>query len=450
MSEIEGSFQDNRSSSLFSNSDETTPKTLDDLDPSHLHDDNALPEKTQQSKTNIPELKFPDGFESDANINLQQAHLIGQAVLSQILLVLPGMIQAHSQRDASLQEAKDAFEKSSQACADTERKLRAELLEINNLKSSLIAQKEDKIAQKEEENDHHSRTSPPTTDRLTSVERICDQLKNALDKQEQYTRKKTINFINILININRRTGVEDTTEVIIEFCKRYLNIHINKYDISVAHRMPIAADKKKFGRDYIPPIYCQFVNRSVAILVMKRRRMLRNARNSVGQKYDVEENLTLHRRLLKDRVENELHSYKFKWVKNGSVYVRKNSRCNALKIDTVQTLEELLLLQNARKSNAISETANKRSSNLNRRPDFSNNHFRFTYAPQYAPEYAHRSQSPDFPCLPPRPSRGQNLITDNEYDWYDNEYVPLPSYSSAVVRPRLSEEVFNTYPAYRR
>ena len=177
----------------------------------------------------------------------------------------------------------------------------------------------------------------------------------AQDDQEQYTRREILEFLNIPIQYK-----ENTTELIIHFCRYYLGIHINKYDISTSHRMVIAEEKKKYGSEYIPPIYCKFVNRSIVHLIMQSKHRLKNARNNLDQKFIIRENLTLHRRLLKDRVDKELHSYHFKWVKNGNILVRKNKWSKAVKILSEEVLENLLKTLNNQRL-APSKDRNSRS-----------------------------------------------------------------------------------------
>ena len=401
-----------------------------------------------------------------------QSHLIGQSVFNQINWVLPGMIKSHLNSNspdivykdtfsieemkrelvneveeklkmldnsvsttkakvdshlASIVEAKDALDEATKTCADTESRLKAELLEINNLKETLSA-----LIQRNLEDS----SSSPNVERLASVERICDQLIVSQDKQEQYTRRETLNFLKILLNIDPRTGKEDTTQMIVDFCRRHLNIHINKYDISVSHRMPIAADKKKLGKNYVAPIDCRFVNRSVAMMVMKRRSMLKNVKNSRNQNYDVEENLTLPRRLLKDRVEKELPSYRFKWVKNGNIFVRKDSSSEPIKLFTDKMLDELIHQENTHRTN---RKVTKRPARTfhNRHPArFNDNN---------APQFSRRSQSIDFPRLP------QHQI-NYDYDWYENDYIPdyipLSTVSSNSASNHSRARAVNNYSSY--
>ena len=107
-----------------------------------------------------------------------------------------------------------------------------------------------------------------------SVDKDNKKLWGAQDAQEQYGRHELLDFLGI----KQRRG-ENTTDVIIEFLRRYLDIDITRYNISISHRMVIPPDKKKYGRDYIPPIYCKFLNRSLVHLILSRRHLLKRYYN---------------------------------------------------------------------------------------------------------------------------------------------------------------------------
>ena len=183
--------------------------------------------------------------------------------------------------------------------------------------------------------------------RLFTIENRLKEIDDRQDDQEQQGRKGNVEFHRLLFERHRGKN-EDTTGMIIRFCGKYLNIHLNRYDISVSHRQEHPADKKKEGRYYIPPIYCQFVNRSVARLVVERKGMLKYAKNSRGENYMVKENLTLRKRLLNERVLKELHTFKYKWVKNGSIFVRKLEGSHAIKVKSEDVLDDLLARQRAK------------------------------------------------------------------------------------------------------
>ena len=148
-------------------------------------------------------------------------------------------------------------------------------------------------------------------------------------------------FLGIPVQ-NNPAQKENTTQIIIDFLEYHLGITITKYDISISHRQPNNEDKKRYGSKYIPPIYCRFVNRSLVYEILSKKRLLQHARNSRGEKFYIRENLTLQRRLLWNRVDTELTSFQFKWVRNGTIFARKNRRSRAIKIMCDEDLDQML------------------------------------------------------------------------------------------------------------
>ena len=184
-----------------------------------------------------------------------------------------------------------------------------------------------------------------TNDEVDSMAHLNDQICAALDDQQQRARLGNLEFEGIP-DQSTRTKKEDTTELIIGFCKYYLGIDIFRSDISISHRQPIEKDRKKFGETYIPPIYVRFINRQLAFNIMQRRYLLKNERNCYNEKFFIRENLTLQRRLIRDRAKDELTSFQFQWVKNGVIFVKKNSRSRPIRVLSEAVLKKLIREQN--------------------------------------------------------------------------------------------------------
>ena len=194
-------------------------------------------------------------------------------------------------------------------------------------------------------------TSPAPNKRVNDR---LSRLEAGLDGLEQYGRLELLGLEGI-----KQVPGEDTTDVVIDFLHRYLGIDVTTYDISVSHRMVIPPDKKKYGRDYIPPIYCKFLNRSLVHLILSKRHLLNNfPSHSQRQKMAIEENLTLIRRSLRDRVKKELPTYRFKWVHNGNVMVRKDRNSRAIKVNTEDALQRLIEAEKPR-SRPFKSSANR-------------------------------------------------------------------------------------------
>ena len=199
--------------------------------------------------------------------------------------------------------------------------------------------------------------------RINASDVRAGKLEARIDSTEQQGRKGILEFHEIPFQ-HARTRKEDTTEIIIDFCKYYLNITLNKYDISVSHRQIHPNEKKKQGSRYIPPIYCLFVNRSVATMILQRKSMLNNARNSRGDRYEIKENLTYDRRLLKERVDNELTTYQYSWVRNGTIFVKKSSRSRPIAVNSNEFLNKLINEENAAKTSKNADHPSSCTSNL--------------------------------------------------------------------------------------
>ena len=126
----------------------------------------------------------------------------------------------------------------------------------------------------------------------------------------------------------------------------YLDIRVERYDISIAHRQFNPAEKRKYGKQYISSIYVKFVNRFLAHIVLERKNRLKKFRNRYGGKFFIRENLTLNRRMLWDLVESKLHSYRFKWIKNGKIFVKKYAKSWPIKVQSELVLNQLIAKQN--------------------------------------------------------------------------------------------------------
>lgn len=235
------------------------------------------------------------------------------------------------------------------------------------------------------------------------------KLEAKADNTEQYTRRETIEFHRIPSE-NTYYRREDPTNMIVNFCARHLDIKITRDHISVCHRQIIEADKKRLGKKYIPPIYCRFVNRSLMLLCLERQSWLKNVRNRFGQKIFLKENLTLERRQLWERVKNELHSFRFKWIKDWKIMVRKDEHSKPMRIYSEKVLESLLKDQPAAPDPSTTPRPNSE-----RKPQHSNQP-PSNYQSKGSNTFRLGRHSSDWP-LPEPPSRHQ------EFDWFDGQFL---------------------------
>ena len=195
----------------------------------------------------------------------------------------------------------------------------------------------------EENNNLRNENITLSKDNIISQKKI-DECTVELEGVKQYLRHEIVEFQKIP-NEGTYQHPEDCYQIVKDFCDRYLDITISRYDISICHRQFNPAEKKKLGRRYIPAIYVKFVNRFLAHLVLKRKKRLNNYRNKFGQKFSVRENLTLKRRLLWESVNSKLVTYRFKWIRNGKIFVRKDDQSRAVMIGSDDDLEQLLSAQ---------------------------------------------------------------------------------------------------------
>ena len=199
---------------------------------------------------------------------------------------------------------------------------------------------DEELAKKLQSYDSSPHSAHPLMHQMKSLEAQCEQISAHVDRVEQYTHQYILNFKNI-INRGTRYHPERPTELIIDFLGCNLGIFIEKRDISICHRQDIPSERKRLGKNYIAPIYCKFLNRSLVHAILRKKHLLKNVRNEFNQPYFIEENLTLNRRLLWDSVEEKLGHFKFRWTKKGDIFVRENANAKVIKVINERVIEEL-------------------------------------------------------------------------------------------------------------
>ena len=181
----------------------------------------------------------------------------------------------------------------------------------------------------------------PLQQRVQGTELQCEQLSVQYDELNAYNRQYIAELHNIVRRGNRRHP-ERTTDVVIEFLWKFLGMRISSRDISICHRQDIPSLRKKMGRNYIMPIYCKFLNRTVVHEMMRRRHLLKNMRNEYNMPYTIHENLTPNRRLLWDSVQKKLGHFRFRWVKRGKIYVRERADSAVIQVISERVLTDLI------------------------------------------------------------------------------------------------------------
>ena len=229
-----------------------------------------------------------------------------------------------------LDEVQDALAKQVQVITDHNLAKAITEEELPPVSKPLILQMQNELADIKHEQD--------------AIKREQDVIKENADGLEQYGRFYILDFLNFAYNVH--PSKENCALKILNFLNKELGIKLHLQDIDIAHRMPIMEERKKQGKNYLPPIYCKFVHKSVVHEILRKRHLLKNMRNRYGQKYVIQQNLTLCRRKLWTRIQNELKSYKFSWVHNGKLFVRKQRNTRPINITGERKFQELLDKQN--------------------------------------------------------------------------------------------------------
>lgn len=287
-----------------------------------------------------------------------------------------------------------------------------------------IEEKENRIGKIEKSCEDLQKQNKTTLD-------TCAQLKRQNDSTEQQGRKETIEFCNI-----PQADNENTTDIVVDFCNKHLNLRINRYHISVSHRQANPFEQEKYGENYIPPIYCKFMSRNLARECLNRRNKIKLL-NDRNQRIFLRENLTQNRRMLFERAQNELHSYAFKWVKNGKVFVKQSNSSRVIKILTEESLQNLIERQSNSRHDTLKNSRETR--NIERRRPSSSRDF-YNSSHQHRPNFFHRRP------LPPGHRRPMPLLSDflpphlaHSYNFNRNSY---PQYNTSSFKSTVSSQRF--------
>ena len=179
---------------------------------------------------------------------------------------------------------------------------------------------------------------------LVKVNEITD----AIEALQQYSYQYNLKIVGFP-QANDIESSEDTAELCLHLfsCLGVDGITLN--DIDIAHRVQIraidAANKPK-------PIICKFTRRLSKEKVMAARRASRNTSpEDLGLPSDIAfERIGTYEHLI-PKLQNLLykgnnfkyqHGYKFCWVKNAVVYLRKNETSRSVRVKTMDDLMKLI------------------------------------------------------------------------------------------------------------
>lgn len=161
--------------------------------------------------------------------------------------------------------------------------------------------------------------------RLTCRDKELEELKSTVANLEQYSRSKNIEIHGI-----EETVREDLIEVIRSVATKINLEPPSRSDLEAIHRLKTGAGK-------IPPIIVRFKEREVRNLWISKRNALRR------EKVYINDNLSKQIKQLRWNTKKAAteKGYKFVWVHNGRVLVRKTEGAAVIQITSDRDLTKL-------------------------------------------------------------------------------------------------------------
>lgn len=163
-----------------------------------------------------------------------------------------------------------------------------------------------------------------------------DKIKNEINRQDQYGRRFNIE-IN---NVDLKQG-EDIPGILRTIATK-LKIPHQDSDVEVTHRL-----KPKVNSKYPPGIIVQFCRKAKRNeWLMTKKQTLKNSdifENGNGGKIFINENLTgtTKQLLWQCKQTAQRNNFKYTWVKNGSIFIRKSDSTDAVLIQNNKDLIRL-------------------------------------------------------------------------------------------------------------
>ena len=168
--------------------------------------------------------------------------------------------------------------------------------------------------------------------RLGEISSKVDSVGDALDQVQDYSYQYNIKIVGLPERSNTESAIE-TSSICVNLFKS-IGADVNIGDIDIAHRVP---SRSQDGRPR--PIICKFARRIVKDDVMNRRKDISKV-NSSARIFD---HLTPKQQhiLFESKKFKEQNSYQYCWTKNSAVYLRKSSSSRAIRIKSVDDLQNL-------------------------------------------------------------------------------------------------------------
>lgn len=161
-------------------------------------------------------------------------------------------------------------------------------------------------------------------EKVHRIESQVRQIDDSVELQEQYSRSNNLRFFGI-----PETENENTNEVIMDVCKKKLNIPLSPEDIDICHRL----SRGEGATDHHRPIMVRFVRRSLRNNVFKAKKNLK------GAKIIIREDLTKRRvSIVKDLIKRTNQRDVFS--NNGNIFIKIKGKI--LKIHLVSEYDNIL------------------------------------------------------------------------------------------------------------
>ena len=181
--------------------------------------------------------------------------------------------------------------------------------------------------------------------RLEGVAKKSDELSDAIDDIQKYSYQYNVKLLGVPECNERETAATST-----ELCVRLFNgmgVEVKAHDIDIAHRVP----HRNASATGPKPIVCKFVRRVVKDEVIRQRKEASKVKSeALGLSSDASLCNVLVMEHLTPKAQNLLaeakrfskqHNFKFCWVKNAKIYLRKNEESRHIFINNLSDLEGL-------------------------------------------------------------------------------------------------------------
>lgn len=186
--------------------------------------------------------------------------------------------------------------------------------------------------------------------RLNSMADQVERIAEAIEEAQRYSYQYNVKITGIPDTNQEETAPETTAMCLNLFQK--LGVEVSKHDIDIAHRVSLRS-----ARAGPRPIICKFVRRVVKEKVMKERKNISRkvSATDIGLQADnslddarIFDHLTpnVQKLLIEAKKCQVQNHYKFCWVKNFKVYLRKFEASRPILVKSIDDLENITRQEN--------------------------------------------------------------------------------------------------------